>query len=113
MAGVALCGLGGHHVVLAVPGRARDGPLLQLPALEQEAVRIRGYGVWGRESPRFIDLFFRFVRTHRRVGLISYYQSALLKPEFRLSTHPVSRAALRRKLRSPRFVSFAPEFARR
>ena len=53
------------------------------------------------------------MRTHRRVGLISYYQSALLKPEFRLSTHPVSRAALRRKLRSPRFVSFAPEFARR
>lgn len=62
------------------------------------------YGVWGPESPRFINLFFRFVRTHPRVRLISYYQSALLKPEFRLSTHPVSRGVLRRALRSPRFL---------
>ena len=62
------------------------------------------YGVWGPESPRFINLFFRFVRTHPRVGLISYYQSAMLKPEFRLSTHPVSRGVLRRKLSSGRFL---------
>lgn len=62
------------------------------------------YGVWGAESPRFLRLFFRFVRAHPRVQLISYYQSALLKPEFRLSTHPRSRAVLRRALRSARFV---------
>ena len=63
------------------------------------------YGVWGAESPRFLRLFFRFVRTHRRVQLISYYQSALLKPEFRLSSHPVSRSVLRRKLSSSRFLA--------
>ena len=62
------------------------------------------YGVWGAESPRFLNLFFRFVRTHRRVQLISYYQSAMLKPAFRLSTHPRSRSVLRRKLRWGRFV---------
>ena len=62
------------------------------------------YGVWGAESPRFLRLFFRFVRTHPRVQLISYYQSAMLKPAFRLSSHPVSRATLRRKLRSTRFL---------
>jgi hypothetical protein len=62
------------------------------------------YGVWGAESPRFISLFFRFVTSHRRVQMISYYQSGLLKPQFRLSTHPRSREALRSKLRSPRFV---------
>jgi hypothetical protein len=66
------------------------------------------YGVWGRESPRFLRLFFRFVRTHRRVGLVSYYQSALLKPEFRLSTHPVSRGVLRREIASSRYLSTAP-----
>jgi hypothetical protein len=70
------------------------------------------YGVWGAESTKFIRLFFRFVRTHRRVRLISYYQSANLKPAFRLSTHPRSRAALRRQLRSRRYVAFAPEFRR-
>ena len=68
------------------------------------------YAVWGRESPRFIRLFLSFVRSHPRVRLISYYQSALLKREFRLSTHPRSRAVLRHGLRSPRFLDFAPEF---
>ena len=68
------------------------------------------YGVWGAESPRFIRLFFRFVRTHRRVKLISYYESANLEREFRLSSHPRSRSLLRRLLRSPRFLGYAPEF---
>jgi len=67
------------------------------------------YGVWGAESPRFIRLLFRFVRTHPRVQLISYYQSAVLKPQFRLSTHPRSRAVLRRALHSRRYVSHTPE----
>ena len=68
------------------------------------------YGVWGAESPRFLRLFFRFVRTHPRVKLISYYQSAQLKREFRLSAHPRSRSLLRRLLRSPRFIGYAPEY---
>ena len=68
------------------------------------------YGVWGGESPRFIRLFFRFVRAHPRVKLISYYQSALLKREFRLSAHPRSRSVLRRLLGSPRFLGYAPEY---
>ena len=67
------------------------------------------YGVWGAESPSFVRLFFRFVRSHPRVRMISYYQSALLKPAFRLSTHPRSRSVLRRKLLSGRYVAFAPE----
>jgi hypothetical protein len=62
------------------------------------------YGVWGAESPAFIGRFFGFVGAHRRVRMISYYQSALLKPAFRLSSHPRSRAALRRRLRSSRFL---------
>lgn len=68
------------------------------------------YGVRGRESPRFLRLFFRFVARHRSVGMISYYQSAMLEPAFRLSTHPRSRGVLRRALRSSRFVDLAPEF---
>lgn len=68
------------------------------------------YGVWGAESPRFIRLFFKFVRSHRRVKLISYYQSAMLKHEFRLSSHPRSRSVLRRLLRSPRFLAYAPDY---
>ncbi|MDQ4048012.1 MAG: hypothetical protein M3131_01320 [Actinomycetota bacterium] len=68
------------------------------------------YGVWGPESPRFLRLFFSFAARHRRVQMASYYQSATLKPEFRLSTHPRSRRVLRRLLRSQRYVAFAPEY---
>lgn len=70
------------------------------------------YGVWGKERPSFIRRFFGFVRRHRRVRLVGYYQSARMRREFRLSAHPRSRKALRRALRSRRFASLAPEFRR-
>jgi hypothetical protein len=68
------------------------------------------YGVWGRESPRFVRQFFRFVARHRQVQMISYYQSALLEPQFRLSTHPRSRRVLQRALRARRYLDLAPEY---
>ena len=43
-----------------------------------------------------------------RVRMAVYYQSAMLKPEFRLSTHPLARAALRRALRWRRMTGVAP-----
>ncbi|MBD0282565.1 MAG: hypothetical protein ICV69_10295 [Thermoleophilaceae bacterium] len=68
------------------------------------------WGVWGRDDPGFVRQFFSFLRSHRRVRMAVYYQSALLKPEFRLSTHPQARAVLRRSVRWPRLTGFAPEF---
>lgn len=66
------------------------------------------WGVWGRDDPAFVSQFFRFVRSHPRVRMAVYYQSALLKPEFRLSTHPRTRAALRRAVRWPRLTGVGP-----
>jgi hypothetical protein len=66
------------------------------------------WGVWGRDDPGFVRQFFAFVKTHPRVRMAVYYQSALLKPEFRLSAHPGSRAALRQALRWPRLTGVAP-----
>ena len=68
------------------------------------------WGVWGRDDPGFVGRFFSFVRSHPRVRMAVYYQSASLKPEFRLSTHPASRAALRRAVRWRRLTGLAPEF---
>lgn len=70
------------------------------------------WGVWGADDPGFVRLFFSFLRTHPRVKMAVYYQSASLKPEFRLSTHPATRAQLRRSVRWRRLSAFAPEFAR-
>jgi hypothetical protein len=68
------------------------------------------WGVWGRDEPGFVRQFFSFLRSHRRVRMAVYYQSALLKPDFRLSTHPRTRAVLRQSVRWPRLTGFAPEF---
>ena len=46
------------------------------------------WGVWGRDDPGFVRQFFGFLRAHPRVRMAVYYQSALLRREFRLSTHP-------------------------
>jgi hypothetical protein len=66
------------------------------------------WGIWGRDDPAFVRQFFAFVKTHPRVRMAVYYQSAMLKPEFRLSTHPGSRAALRQAMRWPRLTGVAP-----
>lgn len=68
------------------------------------------WGIWGRDDPSFVRQFFNFVRFHRRVRMAVYYQSAQLKPEFRLSTHPLARAALRRAVRWRRLTGIPPAF---
>lgn len=68
------------------------------------------YGVWGKDRPAFIKSFFSFVRRHHRVRMIGYYQSAHLSRSFRLSSHRRSRKALRRALRSRRYLSRASGF---
>ena len=68
------------------------------------------WGVWGAESPGFVGKFFGFLKSHPRVRMAIYYQSATLKSEFRLSTHPQSRAALRRATNWSRLTGLAPEF---
>jgi hypothetical protein len=83
----------------------RGGPWRNKPFVFAE------WGVWGRDEPGFVRQFFSFLRSHPRVRMAVYYQSASLMAEFRLSTHPRSRAALRRAVRWPRLTGFAPEFA--
>jgi hypothetical protein len=66
------------------------------------------WGVWGADAPGFVRQFFSFMRSHPRVRMAVYYQSAALKPEFRLSTHPATRAALRRAVRWRRLTGVTP-----
>ena len=80
------------------------------PKWKRKPFTFAEWGVWGAESPGFVGKFFGFVKSHPRVRMAVYYQSANLKPEFRLSTHPRSRAALRGAVRWPRLLGLAPEF---
>jgi hypothetical protein len=66
------------------------------------------WGVWGADTPSFVGQFFGFLKSHPRVRMAVYYQSASLKPEFALSNHPATRAALRRAVNWPRLTGVAP-----
>jgi hypothetical protein len=66
------------------------------------------WGVWGADDPGFVRQFFGFLKSHSRVRMAVYYQSALLKPEFALKNHPASRAALRQAVKWPRLTGAAP-----
>ena len=85
--------------------------LYSYPKWRSKPFAFAEWGVWGADLPSFVGQFFGFLKSHPRVRMAVYYQSASLKPEFRLSTHPASRAALRRAVRWPRLTGFAPELA--
>ena len=78
------------------------------PTWRRKPFAFAEWGVWGAESPGFVSQFFGFLKSHPRVRMAVYYQSAELKPEFRLSTHPRSRAAIRQAVRWPRLTGVAP-----
>jgi hypothetical protein len=66
------------------------------------------WGIWGADVPGFVGQFFGFLKSHPRVRMAVYYQSASLKAEFALANHPASRAALRRAVKWPRLTGVAP-----
>ena len=53
------------------------------------------WGLWGLDAPSFIEEMARFVRTHRRVELVSYYSGKRGSP-WDLASKPRSRAAYKR-----------------
>jgi hypothetical protein len=82
--------------------------MYNFPKWRRKPFAFAEWGVWGADTPGFVGQFFGFLRSHPRVRMAVYYQSAGLKPEFRLSTHPASRAALRRAVKWPRLTGVAP-----
>jgi hypothetical protein len=82
---------------------------MNYPLWRRKPFAFSEWGIWGRDDPSFVRQFFRFLRFHRRVRMAVYYQSAMLKPEFRISSHPMARAALRRAVRWRRLTGIAPQ----
>jgi hypothetical protein len=82
--------------------------IYSFPRWRRKPFAFAEWGVWGADVPGFVKQFFGFLRSHPRVRMAVYYQSASLKREFRLSNHPASRAALRRAVKWPRLTGVAP-----
>jgi hypothetical protein len=68
------------------------------------------YGLWGSDDPSFVRQLFGWVRSHRRVRMMVYYQGLQGESEFKLSRYPRSARALRGELASPAFPPYAPEW---
>jgi hypothetical protein len=53
------------------------------------------WGLWGIDDPAFIRAMARFVRTHRRVELLAWFNGQAAGGTFDIATKPRSRAAYR------------------
>ena len=62
------------------------------------------WAMWGADTPGFIQQFFGFVNSHKRVKMIVYNQGANPNGPFRLNSHPKAKAELRKALRHPRYL---------
>jgi hypothetical protein len=68
------------------------------------------WAMWGSDNPRFVRAVFAWIGTHRRTQMISYNQENLRNGPFVLARYPRSAAMVRRKIASPRFLGWAPEW---
>lgn len=69
------------------------------------------WALYGADDPGFVRALFAWVRTHRRVRMLDYYQGFTRASPANLARYPRSRAALARALHSRRFLAYPPEYA--
>ncbi len=67
------------------------------------------WAMWKSGDPGFVSQLFGFVRRHRRVALMAYNEGLTPDGPFRLERFPAATGALRRELRSSRFLAYPPE----
>ncbi len=69
------------------------------------------WALYGADEPGFVRALFAWVRTHPRVRMLNYYQGFTASSPASLRRYPASRAALRRELKSRRYLAYPPEYA--
>jgi hypothetical protein len=70
------------------------------------------WALWGADSPEFVKRLFSWTRRHPRVQMLIYNHGNQPNGPFVLRKYPRASRALRKLLRSSRYVAFTPEFAR-
>jgi hypothetical protein len=67
------------------------------------------WALWGADNPGFVRQLFAWVRSHKRVRMLTYNQGNRFGGPFQLKLYPRGRKQIVRELRSPRFPAYAPE----
>jgi hypothetical protein len=71
------------------------------------------FGEWaitGSDDPHFVSQLFAWVRAHPRVRILMYNQGYKVQGKLALEHYPASARTIARRLRSPLFVPFTPEW---
>jgi hypothetical protein len=67
------------------------------------------WAIWGGDSPAFVDQFFAWVNSHKRVQMMLYNQGYVANGPFRLTGDPASTAAIRQLIAPARFLANTPQ----
>jgi hypothetical protein len=68
------------------------------------------WALWGSDSPSFVRELFAWIGAHRRTQMVSYNQENLPDGPFVVARYPRSAAVIRRKISSPRYLAWTPEW---
>ncbi len=71
------------------------------------------WALWNGDDPNWVDQLFGFIASHARVRMALYNQGERDNGPFRLSRFPSSRREIRRRMASPRYLAYAPEWSAR
>jgi len=69
------------------------------------------WAMWVNGDPSFVDQFFKFVTSHRRVALAVYNQGLEPDGPFRLYRFPAARREIARRIASKRFPPYTPDWS--
>jgi hypothetical protein len=72
---------------------------------------ISEWALFASDEPGFVRAVFAWARTHPRVRMLNYYQGFSTASRADLGRYPFGAQALRRELRSSRYLAYAPEYA--
>jgi hypothetical protein len=62
------------------------------------------WALWGSDDVGFVNRFFEFVNSHKRVRMMLYNQGNLTGGPFRLTRYPDAKKAIKRHLKKKRFL---------
>jgi len=68
------------------------------------------WAIWQSDSTGFVDEFFKWINTHRRVKMILYNQGYGSTSQLLLAKYPAAIGAIRQQVAAPRYLGYTPEW---
>ncbi|HEX2703453.1 MAG TPA: hypothetical protein VHM72_08485 [Solirubrobacteraceae bacterium] len=68
------------------------------------------WAMWDTDNTRFVDDFFSFINSHKRVKMILYNEGYGPSSPLLLSKYPAAAGAIRGEVASGRYLGYAPEW---